>query len=251
MTPNLLILGGTTEASALARAVAAQGIAATLSYAGRVERPAAQPVPVRIGGFGGPEGLAAYLTVQRVTHLIDATHPFAARMSGNAVAAAAQAGVPLLALTRPPWQPQPGDRWTGVPDIAAAVAALAGPPRRVFLATGRQHLAEFAAQPQHRYLLRLVDPPDLPPPLPLHSVVVSRGPFDVAADTELMRTHGTELLVAKNAGGPGAEAKLHAARALGIPVLMVERPPPPERREVYAVADALAWIAHAGTERGV
>lgn len=231
------------EASALAAELAARGIPATLSYMGRVERPKPQPVPVRIGGFGGVEGLAAWIRTHRVTHLVDATHPFAAQMSAHAVAAAARTGVPMVALVRPPWEPGPGDRWTRVPDIAAAVAALAGPARRVMLAIGRMHLAAFAAQPQHDYLLRLVDPPAAPPPLPRHRVVVDRGPFTAEGDRALMLGHGTELVISKNAGGTGARAKLEAARALGLPVVMIDRPAVPPRPELATVAAVLDWIA--------
>jgi precorrin-6A/cobalt-precorrin-6A reductase len=239
---HVLVLGGTLEASALARALAEAGVPATLSYMGRVERPKPQPVPVRVGGFGGVDGLVAWLRDHGVTHLVDATHPFAAQMSGNAIAAAALTGVPLIALTRPPWQPGPGDRWTRVPDMAAAVAALAGPARRVMLAIGRMHLAEFAAQPQHDYLLRLVDPPREAPPLPRHSVVVDRGPFSAQADRNLMVRHGTELVVAKNAGGEGSVSKLIAARDLGLPVLMIDRPALPPRAEAATVGQVLDWI---------
>lgn len=243
---HVLILGGTLEASALARAVAEAGLPATLSYMGRVERPKAQPVAVRIGGFGGVEGLARWLVEHQVSHLVDATHPFAAQMSTNAVAAAAATGVPLIALTRPPWQPGPGDRWQRVPDIAGAVAALAGPARRVMLAIGRMHLAAFAAAPQHHYLLRLVDPPTGPVPLPRHTIVVDRGPFDAGCDEALMQRHGIEIVVAKNAGGTGASAKLAAARALGLPVVMVERPPLPPRLETADPGAVLRWIAQSG-----
>ena len=248
---RLLILGGTREASDLARAVADAGIDAVLSYAGRVARPAAQPVPVRVGGFGGAEGLAAYLRAEGITRLIDATHPFAAQMSHNAVAAAAAADIPLAALTRPAWTPQPGDRWHHVPDIAGAVDALTGPSRRVMLAVGRMHLDAFATQPQHHYLLRLVDPPETPPPLPEQTVTVSRGPFTVAEDTALMRGHGIEIVVAKNAGGAGARAKLDAARALGLEVIMIDRPALPQRRELGSVGEAMRWLGHAGTDLGV
>jgi precorrin-6A/cobalt-precorrin-6A reductase len=241
---HVLILGGTTEASALARALAAEGIAATLSYAGRTGRPAAQPVPVRVGGFGGVEGLETWMQAAGVTHLVDATHPFAAQMSANAVAAAALGHVPLVALTRPAWVAGPGDRWESVPDIAGAVAALAGPARRAMLALGRMHVDAFAAQPQHQYLLRFVDAPVAPPALPHHSLVVDRGPFTAAGDTALMQEHGIDIVVAKNAGGTGAEAKLVAARALGLPVLMIDRPSLPHRHEVYDVDAALRWIAH-------
>jgi precorrin-6A/cobalt-precorrin-6A reductase len=247
--PHLLILGGTTEASALAAACAAHGVTATLSYAGRTAAPAAQPVPVRIGGFGGVAGLTDYLRRERVTHLVDATHPFAAQMSGHAVAAAAAAGVPLLALTRPAWQAQAGDRWTHVPDIAGAVAALDGPARRVMLALGRMHVAAFAARPQHHYLLRFVDRPDAPPALPHHDLVVDRGPFTLAGDRALIERHRIELIVAKNAGGSGAAAKLAAARALGLPVLLIDRPVLPDRAEVHDIAAVFAWLGHA--DRGV
>src|SRR5690606_8662465 len=146
------------------------------------------------GGFGGVPGLVQYLTDHQITHVIDATHPFAAQMSGNAVAACARTQTPLIALTRPAWQPGPGDDWQRVPDMAAAVAALAGPPKRIMLAIGRMHLAEFAAQPQHHYLLRLVDAPSEIPPLPHHSVVVDRGPFSAEADEALMREHRIDLI---------------------------------------------------------
>jgi precorrin-6A/cobalt-precorrin-6A reductase len=248
---KVLILGGTTEASALAARLAALAVPAVLSYAGRVDAPRAQPVETRLGGFGGAEGLARYLTDNGISHLLDATHPFAAQMSRNAVAAAQQTGTPLLALTRPAWQPAPGDDWRMVPEIAAAVRALEGPARRVFLALGRMHLAEFSAQPQHHYLLRLVDPPQSPPPLPQHSLVVDRGPFDVAGDTALMQAHRIDLVVAKNAGGAGAKAKLAAARALRLPVILIDRPPPPPRAEVHEVDDVIRWLDHGGTARGV
>lgn len=241
---NILLLGGTMEASALARALAERGWPATFSYAGRVREPAAQPLPVRTGGFGGVEGLVDYLRRHRITHLIDATHPFAHQMSRHAIVAARHSGVPLLALTRPPWRPETGDQWQTVPEIAAAVAALCGPPQRVMLALGRLHLPEFARQPQHHYLLRLIDTPEVPPPLPHHTVMIDRGPFGVAGDRALLQEHRIERVVCKNAGGEGARAKLVAARQLGLPVLMVDRPPLPERTEVHRVAAAMEWLAH-------
>lgn len=251
---HVLLLGGTTEASALARLLAAQGIATTLSYAGRTDNPRAQPVPVRVGGFGGVAGLARYLRDHRVTDLVDATHPFAAMMSANAVEAARFAGVAHVALTRPAWQPAPGDRWTRIADMDAAVAALAGPSRRVMLALGRMHVEAFAAQPQHHYLLRFVDAPDSPPTLPHHSLIVDRGPFTVSGDSALMQAHTIDLVVCKNAGGTGAEAKLIAARALGLPVLMIDRPAIPGRTELFRPEDVLVWLHHAApstAERGV
>lgn len=251
MQPNLLILAGTTEATALARAVADRGLRGIVSFAGRVARPASQPLPRRVGGFGGVAGLQAYLHETRITHVIDATHPFAAQMNRNAIAACAEAGVPLVALTRPPWTPVMGDDWIRVRDIAGAVAALDRPRMRVMLAVGRMHLAAFASNPHHAYLLRLVDPPDGAMPLPEAQVVVDRGPFTDAADRALMERHGTQLVVSKNSGGSGAYAKIAAARALGVPVVMIDRPEPPARAEVHDVGAVLDWIAHTGTDLGV
>lgn len=249
---NILLLGGTTEASALARLLASQGLRATLSYAGRTEHPRAQPVPCRIGGFGGVGGLVAYLREHGVTHLVDATHPFAARMSAHATEAARIAGLPMVALTRPAWRREPGDRWSSVESIEAAVEALAGPPRRVLLALGRMHVGAFAARPQHHYLLRFVDRPETTPALPDHHLIVDRGPFSLAGELALLRDHAIDLIVSKNAGGSGAHAKLVAARELGLPVLMIERPAMPDRRELFRPEEVLDWIAHTpAPHRGV
>lgn len=239
---RVLLLGGTTEAGRMAQALADAGVDAIYSYAGRTEAPMGQPIHMRVGGFGGVDGLRAYLEAEGISHVIDATHPFAAQMSGNAVAACMAEGVPLIALERAAWVAGEGDRWMHVDDIPAAVAALDGPVRRVFLAIGRQHLEPFAAQPQHRYLLRLVDAPTGALPLPLADVVVARGPFDVAGDTALMRAHGIEVVVAKNAGGKGAVAKIAAARALGLPVVMIDRPVVPERKVVGTVGGVMEWL---------
>jgi precorrin-6A/cobalt-precorrin-6A reductase len=240
--PRVLLLGGTTEAAQMARALAEVGVDAVYSYAGRTEAPVAQPLPVRIGGFGGAEGLADYLLAEAITHVIDATHPFAARMSRNAVAACTLHGKALIALERPAWVAGAGDRWTHVRDVAGAVAALGDTPRRVFLAIGRQTLAAFAVAPQHHYLLRLVDPPTGPLPLPRAEVVIARGPFEVAGDRALMVAHRTEAIVAKNAGGAGAEAKLTAARELGLSVILIDRPLMPERRIGRSVEEIMAWL---------
>ena len=246
---RILLLGGTADASAMARALAQGGYDAVFSYAGRTAAPLVQPLPTRVGGFGGVAGLVAYLRHHRITHVIDATHPFAAGMSTNAVAACAQTGVALTALEREPWTPQEGDRWHHVADIAGAVLALPVQPARVFLAIGRQHLAAFAGL-DHHWLLRMVDP--APQPLPRAAVVVGRGPFDVASDMVLMQAHAITHLVAKNAGGHSASAKLTAARILGLPVVMIERPAVPERRVCRSVEAVIDWL-HAGVwaERGV
>jgi precorrin-6A/cobalt-precorrin-6A reductase len=234
-----LILGGTTDASALARALA--GTDAVLSYAGRVESPRAQPIPTRTGGFGGAEGLARFLTEQGFTRLIDATHPFAAQMSRNAILAAELAGIPLIALEREAWAATAGDTWTHVPDIAAAARALPDTPVRVFLAIGRMHLDEFAIAPQHHYLLRLVDQPDALP-LPDAHAIIARGPFSLADDLTLLKGHRITHIVAKNAGGDGARAKIDAARQLGLPIIMIDRPSLPYRPIARGVAEVMAWL---------
>lgn len=239
---KLLILGGTTEANRLAEAVAARGIPAIYSYAGRTASPKAPPLPHRVGGFGGPEGLAEFLRAEGISALVDATHPFAPTISRNALEAARAAGVPLLGHERAPWRPEPGEIWRDCADDSAAAEALAGPPRRVFLALGKSRLAAFAAQPQHEYLLRFVDPPESPPPFPRAEVVVGRGPFTLEGDRELLRSRRIEILVARNAGGEGAEAKLLAARELGIEILMIARPPALDRPSMADLAEVLEWI---------
>ena len=250
---RILLLGGTTEACHLAQRLADGGADAVFSYAGRTDAPVPQPLPTRIGGFGGVDGLVRYLHDKSITHVIDATHPFAAQMSRNAVQACNLTGTSMIGLERPAWQAEAGDNWTHVPDIDASVTALPDQPARVFLAIGKQNLSAFASKPQHHYLLRLVDPG--PVPLRQASTIIARGPFDVAGDTVLMRDHAITHIVAKNAGGTGAAAKLGAARVLHLPVIMIDRPALPPRHLASSVNEVLAWLAHSGTgsgtERGV
>ncbi|MGY4478258.1 cobalt-precorrin-6A reductase [Bradyrhizobium sp. USDA 3364] len=239
-----LILGGTADANLLAAAVARAGIDAVYSYGGRTRAPADQPLPVRSGGFGGVGGLADYLRGETITHVIDATHPFAAEMSRNAIAACAQTATPLIALERPPWDKTSGDHWIEVADVATAVAALPERRANVFLAIGRQHIAPFSDQPQHAYTLRFVDPPGETLPLPDVGIIVSRGPFTLERELEMMRTRAIEWIVARNSGGTGAYAKIDAARMLGLPVIMITRPPLPDRPRVESVSEVMEWLGH-------
>ncbi|MFW8634473.1 cobalt-precorrin-6A reductase [Cribrihabitans pelagius] len=241
---RILLLGGTTEASRLAGALAESGLDAVFSYAGRTAQPVSQPLPTRVGGFGGAEGLAAYIQAGGITHVVDATHPFAAQMSANAAYACELAGVPLCAFERPAWQAGEGDDWLHVDSVTEAADALPDTPARVFLAIGKQNLPAFAVKPQHHYLLRLVDAPEAPLPLPGTAVEIARGPFDAAGDTALMQRHRITHIVAKNAGGAGAAAKLTAARTLGLPVIMIARPEVPARPVKASVAEVMDWIAH-------
>ena len=229
-------------------------LAVTLSLAGRTAEPLPQAVPVRSGGFGGVDGLAAFLRDERIEALIDATHPYAAVISANAALAAEMTRVPLLALRRPPWRKEAGDDWIEVATIEGAVKALGEAPKRVFLVLGRKELAPFGAAPQHFYLVRSVDPVDPPLDVPHASYVTARGPFTEQADRALLETHRIETIVAKNSGGNATYGKIAAARALRIPVILLKRPALPDVASVGTVDKVLAWLDHAiapSTARGV
>jgi precorrin-6A/cobalt-precorrin-6A reductase len=241
---RVLILGGTSEANWLATAAAAAGLDAIYSYAGRTQVPVHQPLPVRTGGFGGADGLADAIRQGGFTHVVDATHPFATEISRNAVAACAATATPLIALERQPWARVPGDIWIEVADIASAVAALPVDPARVFLAIGRQHIAPFAARPQHAYTLRFIDAAGGPLPLADANLIVSRGPFTRDGELGMMRSRRIEWIVARNSGGAGARAKIDAARELKLPVVMITRPKMPDRLRVESVDEVMHWLGH-------
>ncbi len=251
---RVLILGGTTEASALARLLADDSrFATTLSLAGRTSAPRAQPVATRVGGFGGVDGQVRYLHDHGIDAVIDATHPYAAQISAHAVAASAVAGVVLASLVRPPWQRQEGDRWQEVASTADAVAALGDTPRRVFLSLGRQDLHLFATAPQHRYVARLIETPQqvaLPPDLVL---LRQRGPFDLEAERRLLLGERIEVIVSKNSGGDATYPKIAATRALALPVIMIARPDKPTGHVVTSAQAAVDWLAHtrSPSRRGV
>jgi precorrin-6A/cobalt-precorrin-6A reductase len=242
---RVLILGGTTEASTLARLVAGDSrFDATLSLAGRTTAPNPQPIATRSGGFGGADGLERFVVEQRIEAVIDATHPYADEMSANAVQACRNTGIPLASLVRAPWQRQPGDLWQEVSSTAAAVGALGATARRVFVTVGRQELPVFAAAPQHRYVARLIERPQpegLPPDLVL---LEQRGPFDLDSERRLLREEKIDVMVSKNSGGSATYPKIEATRQLGLPVVMIARPNKPAGHVVASPQEALAWIAH-------
>jgi precorrin-6A/cobalt-precorrin-6A reductase len=252
---RVLILGGTTEARRLAERLAPRReLDVRLSLAGRTSNPVPHPVPLRVGGFGGAAGLADYMKDERIDRLIDATHPYAAQMSANAAHAAALAGVALLALRRPAWQPVAGDRWREVADAKAAARALGDAPRRVFLALGRNEIAPFAGAPQHFFLVRSVDAVEPPLAVPRAAYIRARGPFGEDDDRALLAAHAIDVVVAKNSGGPAAYGKIAAARTLGIEVMLLRRPALPVVASVETIAEAVAWLDHAPAsvaERGV
>lgn len=244
----ILILGGTGEARDLAAALDGAGIAVTSSLAGRVTNPRLPRGAVRVGGFGGPDALADWLHEHGIVAVVDATHPFAKRISASAARACPAASVPLLRLERPGWMERPGDRWRRVANLAAAAALLPSLGRRVLLTTGRQGLCAFAPVAECWFLVRCVDPPEPPLP-PRHELLLDRGPYTLAGELVLIDRHAIDVVVTKDSGGRLTEAKLDAARERGLPVVVVDRPPSPEVETVATVEQALAWIhghIHAG-----
>ncbi len=241
---RILILGGTTEASALAARLAGRSdFSPLLSMAGRTSDPRPLPIPTRIGGFGGVAGFAGFLRQEGIEAVIDATHPFAAVMSHNAAEACRQAHVPLVALRRPAWVPQDDDRWIEVASMGEAVRALGEAPRRVFLTVGRLELASFAAAPQHTYLVRTIEPIGDALPVPNVVAIRDRAPFDEMAERMLMERERVDVVVTKNSGGAATYPKIAAARVLGLPVVVVARPEKPSGVEVVASAEAaLDWL---------
>ncbi len=245
----ILVLGGTAEARELAGALDAAGVHVTSSLAGRVSRPRLPAGTVRIGGFGGPQALARWLTEHSAVAVVDATHPFAERISASAAIACPRADVPLLRLQRPGWSAGPGDDWHWVADLDDAAAAIPSLGERVLLTTGRQGLPAFAGLHETWFLVRCVEPPEPPLP-PRHELLLDRGPYTVEGELELIDKHRIDLLATKDSGGTLTEAKLEAARRRELPVLVVRRPPRPDVATVATVAGALAWaqeqeLAHA------
>ncbi len=240
--PRLLILGGTGEARVLAAALAGSGIDIVTSLAGRTRNAPPPPGRLRVGGFGGAAGLADYLVAEHIDLVVDATHPFAAEISDNAAAACATTETARLVLARPAWTRAPGDIWIEADNVAEAAALLPRHGRRAFLSTGRRGLEAFAALDGMWFLVRLVDPPATPLPLPDCHVVAARGPFAVADEGRLLDEHRIDVLVCKASGGDATAAKLAAARERGLPVIMIRRPPAPSGRVVPCVDLALAAI---------
>lgn len=244
MNRCVAILGGTGEARELAAVLAGHRATRVIStLAGRVRQPRLPVGEVRVGGFGGPQGLADWLAAEKVTAVVDATHPFAERISAAAAKAARYAGIPLVLLRRPGWTPGPGDDWHWADSLPEVATMLPGLGRRVFLTTGRQGLAAFARSDRW-FLIRCVDPPGLPLPV-RKELILARGPYTVDGERDLMATHDIDLLVTKDSGGDLTAAKLTAARELRVPVVVVRRPTPPDVPIVATVDEALSWLGSA------
>ena len=241
---RILILGGSSEAGALSAVLTGRAdIETIISLAGRTSAPAPVSGRSRTGGFGGAAGLADYLTRENISAVVDATHPFAERITANACAAAAAARVPLARFTRPPWRARAGDDWREVADNAGAMRALGAAPRRCFLTIGRLGVPDFSAAPRHFYLIRSIDPPQGLDALPAHELILARPPFSVEAEAQLMRAHRIDALLTKNSGGDAGQAKLDAARLLRVPVILIAQPPQGSAPLFHDLGGTLAWIA--------
>ena len=244
---RLLILGGTGDAVELASlAIDLSELGIITSLAGRTSAPKSLVGDVRIGGFGGEAGLIAYLQAEQINLIIDATHPFAAQISQNAAAAATKVGISRLMLIRPEWGRLPEDNWIEVESIEAAVPAIPASAERVFVTIGRQQLAPFASLTDKWCLMRSIDPPDASILLPPGKLLLDRGPFSLDSERELLREYQIQAIVSKNSGGDATYAKMIAARELGLPVIMVQRPMVPEGKVVTDVAGAIDWLIDRG-----
>jgi len=239
---RILILGGTSLACNLAEALIDQSFAVTTSLAGRTQNPRLPTGVVRVGGFGGVTGLVDYVQQAAIAAVVDATHPFAAQMSHQAAVAAQSCGIPRLLLVSPPWEAQTGDRWLSVPSLAAAAALIPSVAQRIFLTIGRQELATFAHLSDRWFLMRLLEAPPAALPLPPGTVIYERPPFTLSQERAWMQQYQIDAVVSKNSGGSSTYAKLEAARELGLPVVMVERPELPEGDRVSTVEDAVCWV---------
>lgn len=245
-----LLLGGTPQARELAETfVSERGFDIVSSLAGRIREPRVPEGEFRIGGFGGVEGLERWLAANHIDVIVDASHPFAARITANAVAAAQKRAVPILVVRRAPWTAVTSDRWIHVESLQAAAAAVPELGGRVFLTIGRQGVSEFAHLESTWFLIRSIDPPTAAMPAN-HELLLERGPFSIEHETDLIGRHRIDLLVTKNSGGEQTVAKLTAARTAGLPVVMIDRPPLPAGVEaVDTVARAADWLRHVQREK--
>ena len=242
---RVLLLGGTSEARHLTSILYGDDrFDVVLSLAGRTAQPdLLEGLPVRIGGFGGAMGLAGFIADEGFGVVVDATHPFAARISANAVEAARHANIALIALERAAWVPQPGDAWQCFASVEDAVAALPKAPQRIFSGLGRLSLAALAAAPQHHYVIRVIDPVLEDLPFPNATVICARGPFKTEDDLILLRSHNVACVLSKNSGGSAAYSKIAAARVLAIPVFMIGRPELAARRAVSSIDEVMSVLS--------
>lgn len=247
---KILILGGTSDAKELANQVAnmpkiADKIEVFSSLAGRTRAPFSPIGNVRIGGFGGVDGLVNYLEEMQINILVDATHPFASQISENAATAAKIVNIPHLMLVRPAWIKLPDDQWLEVENNIAAAKVLASEKNdihRVFLTIGRQEISTFAHLQNIWFLMRMIDLPDVNSVIPLGKILCDRGPFSLEDEKQILTEYKIDTIVSKNSGGNATYAKIIAARELGLKVIMVQRPILPSGEQVPDVETALQWL---------
>lgn len=245
---TVLLLAGTGEAKRIAWALTDTGINVIASLAGATRSPEPLPIPTRIGGFGGEDGFRAYLKDQNISAVLDATHPFADQITNRTARICAELGLPYAQLVRPPWIAEAGDDWTII-DVPEDAAAYIPANAVVFLATGRQTLTQYANLEGRRVLCRLIDPPTAPFPFEGGEFVLGRPPFSPRSEAQLFKALGVTHIVVKNAGGDGGRAKLDAARALKLPVLLLKRPEMPSATPLSNVQEAVAWVTSLGTRQ--
>lgn len=244
-TSHLLILGGTAEAAQLAETAEKQfgaALAVTTSLAGATRAPKSVAGALRVGGFGGASGLAAWIRREQVHMVVDATHPFATQISANSREACTAEMVPRLVLSRPHWQRKTGDRWHDVPDLDSAAGLLPDMANRVFLSIGSQRLEAFSGLRDVHLVVRMIDPPPATLNLSRYSVVLGRGPFDVAAERDLLHRERIDTVVSRNSGGMATYAKIAAARMLNLPVVMIAPPTHVSDVRAESLEGALQWI---------
>jgi len=238
---TLLVLGGTGDAKRIAAKLAEQGVDLIISLAGATRNPVAMPAPTRIGGFGGAGGFETYLYEVGITAVLDATHPYAHRITDRTAAICSARKIPHAIFHRPPWTPKDGDRWTEIAREEDAASYITK-GQTVFLGTGRQTLERFANLEGCRIICRQIDAPSKPFPFEGGEYLIGRPPFSTQHERNLFRSLNVDWLVVKNAGGQQSITKLLAARELNIPVLMIKRPPVPNATVVRTVEDAVAWV---------
>jgi precorrin-6A/cobalt-precorrin-6A reductase len=239
---KVLLLAGSGEGRVLADALYKIGVNAVASLAGATRQAKPLALPTRIGGFGGEDGFCEYLAREKITHILDATHPFASRISHRTALVSAQKGLKYMQYLRPAWTAQSGDQWHHIRDETDVLALLNKTPSTVFLATGRQTLERFANLEGHRVICRQIDSPTSPFPFEGGEYCIGRPPFSVGREVELFEALRVDLLVVKNAGGTASRSKLDAAALLGLPVAMIERPPQPDAPKVDTIEAALDWV---------
>ena len=246
MSKRLLILGGTGAAAALAtRAIDEFGemLSVISSLAGRVSKPRPLPGQVRVGGFGGSDGLARYISTEKIDLLIDATHPFATTISANAQAACLQTGTRRLILERPSWPSLPDGNVITVDNFDAAAQAVSNLGGRVFLSFGHRGLEAFAALSGLSFVVRVIEPPKTPLPISGATVITGRPPFSLADEKALLKNQAIDIVVSKNSGGASVPAKITAAMEAGLPIVMIARPPTESGEAAGTLDDALGWIS--------